>query len=31
MKIQSLHRFGVSKLYVTIEGLGCTVVQCTDY
>jgi hypothetical protein len=30
MKIQSLHSFGGSKLYVTIESLGCAVVLMSE-
>jgi hypothetical protein len=30
MKIQSLHSFGGSKLYVTIESLGCAVVLLSE-
>jgi hypothetical protein len=30
MKIQSLHSFGGSKLYVTSESLGCAVVVMSE-
>jgi hypothetical protein len=30
MKIQSLHSFGGSKLYITVESLGCAVVLMSE-
>jgi len=30
MKIQSLHSFGCSKLYITVESLGCAMILMSE-